>query len=228
MVKNKYRHELKYDISYAEYMVLHQKLRFLIQPDSYVDESGRYKVTSLYFDNLDDKVLREKMDGVSRREKFRLRYYNDATSNIKLEKKQKVNGLCLKTSAAISKDACERLLAGEDDWMDDRSHSLQQELDFQMKTQILRPQVLVLYEREPYVYEVGNVRVTFDMNIRTSLSSTDFLNTEVASVPINVYGRMIMEVKYDTFLPGHIQDMLQLGRARVGAFSKYAACRQNE
>ena len=38
----------------------------------------------------------------------------------------------------------------------------------------LRPRVLVSYVREPYVYAAGNVRVTFDSHIRTSLFQRKF------------------------------------------------------
>lgn len=226
--KTSYRHELKYGIAYAEYLVLRQKLKHVMRPDCHTDCEGRYQITSLYFDNSDDKALREKMDGVNRREKFRLRYYNAATSNVMLEKKQKVNGLCLKTSAPLSAQACKRLLEGSPDWPDEDAQPLHLELCFQMNSQLLRPRTIVTYLREPYVHDVGNVRVTFDMDIRTGLACTSFLDPNVITVPTDTSGHMIMEVKYDAFLPGHIMDMLQLGNARAGAHSKYAVCRQYE
>lgn len=203
--------------------------RWIITPPTYkAARIGRYKISSLYFDNSSDKALREKVDGVNRREKFRLRYYGGDASRIMLEKKQKDNGLCIKTSEPVSTEACRRLLRGDADWMDEEDRQLQQELYFKMSGQLLRPRTIVTYDREPYVYGAGNVRVTFDMNIRTGLTSIDFLNPGVATVPVNTDGRLILEVKYDAFLPGQILDMLQLGSARVGAFSKYAACRQYE
>lgn len=224
---NHYRHELKYQISYPEYLVLRQKLRLVMRPDAHTDERGCYHITSLYFDNRDDKALREKVDGINRREKFRLRYYGTDTQGIKLEKKQKMNGLCLKTSEIITPEACAALLFGAQSWMDSGDHPLQQELDFKMKTEGLRPRTIVIYDREPYIYETGNVRVTFDMNIRTGQNRTDFLNPGL-TLPVNTDGRIILEVKYDAFLPGHIRDILQTGTARAGVFSKYAACRSYE
>ena len=61
---------------------------------------GSYRVTSLYFDTPYDTALREKLDGVDRREKFRLRYYGELPGFLKLEKKFKVDGLCGKRSPA--------------------------------------------------------------------------------------------------------------------------------
>ena len=219
-----FRHELKYDIAYPQYLVLRQKLRVLMKPDPHVNADGRYRIMSLYFDNYDDRALREKLDGVNMREKFRLRYYNDDTAHIRLEKKQKVNGLCNKLSAPISPETCRRLIAGER-WLSEDAVPLMQELNYRMDSQLLRPRSIVSYVREPYIYEPGNVRVTFDMEIRSGLNSVDFLDPRVETLRVQEPGRMILEVKYDEFLPGPVQDMLQIGSARVGAFSKYAACR---
>ena len=71
-----------------------------------------------------------------------------------------------------------------------------------MKTQQLRPRVLVSYVREPYVYAAGNVRVTFDSNIRTSLFQREFLNGALPDIiATDAPGDIILEVKYDAFLP---------------------------
>lgn len=83
-----YRHEWKYEINQADLLALRQRLRAVADPDPHAT-NGRYRIRSLYFDNAADKALREKVDGVSRREKFRIRYYNGDTSVIRLEKKDR-------------------------------------------------------------------------------------------------------------------------------------------
>ena len=103
-----------------------------------------------------------------------------------------------------------------------------QELDFQMKSQLLRPKTLVRYLREPYVYEAGNVRITFDMALQSGLAGIGFLDPKAVFVPAIEPGRMVLEVKYDAFLPSFIADALQIGHIRTGAFSKYAVCRKFE
>lgn len=223
-----YRHELKYEIGLPEYLTLRQRLGSLLRRDAHVGAGGRYAIDSLYFDNCFDRALREKLDGVNRREKFRLRCYNGDLSRITLEKKQKVHQLCLKRSALIGRNCCQRLLQGDADWLPGEADELLQELDFKIKTQLLRPRTLVHYVREPYVYGPGNVRITFDMDLRTGLACTDFLHPGRAAVPVMPPGRMILEVKYDAFLPDVVADALQVGVLRLGAFSKYAACRQYE
>ena len=220
-----YRHEYKYEITYADYYELRARLGCLMQRDAHVDADGKYRIHSLYFDNCDDIALREKIDGVAKREKFRIRYYGDAPTHLSLEKKQKVNGLCLKVSAPVERAFCEALMRGEVVPTDASAPPLVQELAFKMKSRLLRPRRVVSYTREPYVFAPGNVRVTFDMKIGGA-PPADFFSP--SPLPALRRGHMILEVKYDAFLPSVIADALQLGEIRVGAFSKYAACREYE
>ena len=219
----KYRHELKQEISHADLLVLRQRLKAVMQKDPYAID-GKYKIRSLYFDNPNDKALREKIDGVNKREKFRIRYYNDNTSLIHLEKKSKINGLCMKESARLTKEQALRIANGEYDWLIDCDSPLLKELYLKMKQTGLRPKTIVDYIREPFVFAPGNVRVTLDYNIRTGLSSTDFLNPSCVTVPV-ANAPIILEIKWDAYLPDIIKDAVQLNSGRIGAFSKYAASR---
>ena len=185
---------------------------------------GRYSIRSLYFDNLSDKALREKLDGVNRREKFRLRYYNGDTGLIHLEKKSKVNGLGTKASARLTAAEAQRLLDGDYGWMLGSSRPLLEELYSKMHSQGLRPRTIVDYTREPFIFAPGNVRITLDYDIRTGLDSINFLNPDCVTVPVPD-SPIILEVKWDEFLPAIIRDAVQLTGRRTAAFSKYAACR---
>ena len=225
--KEHFRHELKYRIAYPQYLVLRSRLGAVMQPDVHTGADGRYLIRSIYFDNYRDKALREKTEGVSRREKFRIRYYNDDFSFIVLEKKRKDNDLCLKFDARITKEECRLLLERRLNWMRGHPSELVRELYTKMHTQMLRPRVLVSYVREPYIYRAGNVRVTFDSHVRTTLYHQRFLEERVADIDaFDKPGDMILEVKYDAFLPELIRGMLQTGVLRQEAFSKYAACRR--
>ena len=107
-----YRHELKYSISYPDYLTIRGRIKNLMRPDPHAGPDGKYRIRSIYFDNIDDKALREKVYGVSKREKFRIRYYNDDFSFITLEKKMKIGCLCLKYDATITEEECRKILAG--------------------------------------------------------------------------------------------------------------------
>lgn len=222
-VKNlHFRHEWKHEITLGDQLVLRQRLSAVMQRDTHA-QGGIYTIRSLYFDDLFDTALREKLDGVSRRDKFRIRYYNGDTSFITLEKKSKVAGLCAKRSAPLTADEAQRIVDGDTDWMRESPHELVRELHRKM-TAGLAPKTIVDYTREPFIYAPGNVRVTLDYDIRTGLGCVDFLNTECVTVPVPE-DPIILEVKWDEFLPDQIRDIVQIEGTRTSAFSKYAACR---
>ncbi len=218
-----YRHEWKHMISYSDQLILRQRLGAVMQPDPYA-VNGKYWIRSLYFDTPADTALREKLDGVSRREKFRIRYYNQNTGLIHLEKKSKLAGLGNKQKAVLTAQEAQKIVDGDLDWMLSSGWPLVQELYSKMRTKQLRPKTIVDYTREPFVYAPGNVRVTMDYDIRTGLGCTDFLDPHCATVPAGD-SPIVLEVKWDAFLPDNIRVAIQLGSRRVSAFSKYAQCR---
>lgn len=222
-----YRHELKYDISFAEYLELVPRLRAVMQRDPHAGAKGVYRIRSIYFDNYRDKALREKIDGVAWREKFRIRWYDDDFSFVRLEKKIKDGALCMKQDVPIDRADLDRLLGGDMAWMSVAGNELIHELYIKTKMQQLRPRVVVSYLREPYIYRPGNVRVTFDSRIRTSLYQTLRPGEEIMDLDAQLEpGRMILEVKYDAYLPEIISMLLQVGWARQTSFSKYGVCRR--
>lgn len=222
-MNTEYRHEWKHPISYGDLLLLRQRLGAVMESDPHA-VNGCYTIRSLYFDTPDDRALRQKLDGVSRREKFRLRLYNGDTSLIHLEKKSKFANLGRKEKVPLTAQEVARILGGDTDWMVDDSRPLLRELHYKMTVEQLRPKTLVDYTREPFVYAAGNVRVTLDYHIRTGLNSTDFLNSDAPTVPAGD-APIILEVKWDEFLPDFIRDAIQLTGRRVSAFSKYAQCR---
>lgn len=219
----KLRNEWKHEISYADLLVIRQRMSAVAKRDLHAI-NGKYVIRSLYFDTLSDKALREKIDGVSRREKFRIRYYNGDTTVIHLEKKTKIGGLGSKQSANLSAEEAQWIVDGKLDWMMSSDRELVKELYLKMTTEGLRPKTIVDYTREPFVYAPGNVRVTLDYDIRTGLSCTDFLNPDCPTIPAG-NNEIILEVKWDEFLPELIRDAVQLENRHTGAFSKYATCR---
>ena len=218
------RNELKYPLGRGEYTAIKTRCERIMQRDPHADAQGRYHIESLYLDDLDDTALMANYSGISRREKFRIRRYNGNNATLHLEKKIKDGGLGTKVACPLSEEEVRRIQAGELDWMKAEERPLLRELYARMRTEGLRPRTLVCYTREPFVYGPGNVRVTFDYDIRSGVCATDLLNPPVL-VPAQP-GLVLMEVKWDAFLPDIIRDILQEGTLRVQAFSKYASCRQ--
>lgn len=217
------RHEFKHEISHEDYLIISSRLKHLISTDKNVGQEGTYRVRSLYFDNFQDKALREKIDGVDRREKFRIRYYNEDTAFVRLEKKSKINGLCDKRSALLTKEQTIQICHGEIDFLKKTDNKLLQEFYAKLKYQMLRPQTIVDYKRAPYVYAPGNVRITFDSDIRTSLYQNKLFEADLITIP--TLPTLIMEVKYDAFLPEIIRMAVGVPCRRAQSFSKYAVSR---
>lgn len=218
-----FRHEIKHEISNPDMLILRQRLRAVMTPDSHAKD-GRYEIRSLYFDNLDDKALREKLDGVSIREKYRIRLYNNDPSIIHLERKFKHGGLGYKESTLLTQEQARQIAGGEIRWMADSTDEVLLGFYIRLRNEGLAAKVIVDYTREPFVFGPGNVRVTLDYNIRTALRCTDFLNPHCATIPVPG-SPCILEVKWDNYLPDVIRDMVQLGDRHSTAYSKYAACR---
>jgi len=218
-----YRHEWKHEINYGDLLVLRGRLSAVMQRDVHAKD-GKYEIRSVYFDTPTDKALREKLDGVNFREKFRIRYYNGDTSLLTLEKKSKINGLCGKESCTITKQQAQALAEGNLGWMTESGNALCLELYSKMMYQGLRPKTIVDYTREPFVFPAGNVRVTMDYNIRTGDFRTDFLNPDTVTIPAGD-APILLEVKWDEFLPDIIRDAVNIPGRRASAFSKYAQCR---
>ena len=218
-----FRHEVKHEVSHHDVLILRQRLRAVMKPDPHAVD-GKYKIRSLYFDDLDDKALREKLDGVSIREKYRIRLYDHDPSVIHLERKFKYGGLGHKDTADLTPTQAQMIADGDIAWL---AHSTDEVLvGFYtcIRNKGLRPKVIVDYTREPFVFDAGNVRVTLDYGIRTGLNCTDFLNPDCVTVPVRD-DPCILEVKWDNFLPAVIRDVVQLDSRHSTAFSKYAVCR---
>lgn len=219
-----YRNELKHLISPADRAAICATMKTVAQLDRHAQAKGYYTIRSLYFDNINDKALREKNDGVNEREKFRIRYYDGDTSVIHLEKKVKRNNLGYKVACDLTAEEAQRIVDGDTLWMASDRRGLVVELYAKMKSQCLRPKTIVDYERIPFVYKTGHVRVTIDFNIRTGLRCTDFLNPNCVTIPAGG-NDIILEVKWDNYLPSFIRHAVQLKGRSQQAFSKYAQCR---
>lgn len=218
-----FRHEVKHKISNLDMLILRQRLRVVMMPDSHA-KNGQYDIRSLYFDNLEDKALQEKLNGVSIREKYRLRMYNQDPSVIHLERKFKRGELGYKDFTVLTSEQAKKIASGDICWMAESTDQVLLGFYLRIRNEGLAAKVIVDYSREPFVFSPGNVRVTLDYNIHTALRCTDFLNPDCITIPV-LDSFCILEVKWDNYLPDMIRDIVQLGDRYSTAYSKYAACR---
>lgn len=225
--KEKWRQELKYTVLENESRVTAVRLAAFMDRDTHVGARTEYLIRSLYFDNLYDKVLKEKLSGVAIRDKFRIRYYDFDPNFIRLEKKSKRYSLGHKYQCSMTAAEVERLLNDDWEWMAEADRPLLRELYLKMKLELYRPSVIVDYRREPFTYRHGNVRITFDREIRACKNTAAFFQKDAPTVPVLPDGKCIMEVKYDDFLPDVVNRTVLTTRSKEQAYSKFAACRIN-
>lgn len=221
-----YRHENKYICSAQELVLAESRLKSLMAPDSHTNEEGIYQIRSLYFDDYSNTCYYENENGTDPREKFRIRIYNGDASHIRLELKKKNSGKTLKLSCKLTEEQCSELMAGRALPVTNSNPPVLNKLLLQMKTKLMRPKVIVEYSRTPFIYERGNVRVTFDRNISSSSAYNSFLDSKIAVRPIMPASFHILEVKYDEYMPDFIYKNLQLQNLELTTFSKYYLCRK--
>ena len=224
--ETKYRHELKYQVTDAQIQMLKNRITHLLPLDRHVAKTGSYFIRSLYFDDYNDRCLQENENGTDPREKFRIRIYNGSAEKISLECKRKERGKTHKTSCPLTQEQTRLLMAGKVLPDIAQQPPLLRKLTLQMMTRKLRPVVIVEYERIPYVYKNGNVRITLDTNIASSSAVETFLDPHISGRPVLPVGQQLLEVKYDEYLPDFIYRSLMLPNLRQTAFSKYYICRK--
>lgn len=222
----KYRHELKYNITAAQLPLIKTRIGCLMSLDSHVGSGDGYTVRSLYFDDYDNRCFWENENGTDPREKFRIRIYNHSPERITLECKRKERGKTLKTACPLTLDQTKRLMEGKILPDIGRQPPLLQKLTLNMLTHRLHPVVIVEYDRIPYVYPNGNVRITLDTNISSCAAVECFLDERIPKRPVMPLGQQLLEVKYDEYLPDFLYRSLQLPSLRQTAFSKYYLCRK--
>lgn len=184
-------------------------------------KAGSYMIRSLYFDDDQDRCMDENAAGIDNRKKYRIRTYNPDSGFIRLEIKEKINGLTKKRGCSLSREETQCLMRAETVFGFDQ-RAPYNELKLQMRLSRMKPKVIISYERMAFVNKTGNVRITFDRNITSSAACGSFLSKSVpCAVPLLPGGMHILEVKYDELIPEYILQLLETGKLMRTSFSKY-------
>lgn len=217
------RHELKYMINYHEYYSLASSIGSVMPCDENSVDGG-YLIRSLYFDDMYNSSYSEKQAGILRRRKWRIRTYNLSDKVIKFEIKDKFDNYISKMSATITPEQCQGLMLGNFDFMIDSEKQALRAGFIDARLKQLTPRVIVDYYREAYVGEEGNVRITFDSDLRAGVGSLNIFDKELFTMPAMQEGTMILEVKYDDFLPQTVRKLLAPLDRRQTSLSKFTMC----
>lgn len=224
-MKRRYRYEIKYVISTAVAKELKYKLKPLLDFDPNADENGVYTIKSLYFDDPDNTAFAEKLDGVLYRKKYRIRTYNDSDAIINLERKYKHNNLTSKDQMLISKEIYSKIIDGNIDDIDISQDNLLSQFVAEIKVKHLMPSVIVEYKRTVFTYPLSTVRVTLDEKVKSGRYNYDLFEEGIPEYRVMKADEVVLEVKYDNYLPEHIEKILESVPSYRQAVSKFAICR---
>lgn len=223
---SEYRHEYKYQCDIRKLLYIKNNVEAVMYSDLNAGEYGEYTIRSLYFDDYNNKCFYDNVNGIDPREKFRIRIYNGNSEYIKLELKKKEHGKTKKLSCTLTKELCLLAMCGKNLPIDAIDSPVYRKFCIQQSTRLLEPKVIVEYDRIPFVYSDGNVRVTFDMHIRSSNQFEKFLDESIESRLIMPSGEHVLEVKFDEYLPDFIYQSVQIDKLQQTSYSKYYLCRK--
>lgn len=218
-----YRNEWKYYISLWEAENLKRRLMPFMEVDPYA-RNGKYTIRSLYFDDYWNSSYEQKMMGVDDRKKWRVRIYDYSDSSIKLERKKKWGSYIHKDSANLTREEFEKILVGDYLFLMEKESALCKEFYYECMVNLYRPKVIVDYEREPLIYRYGDVRITFDSDVRAVVGGYDIFDPELTSFYVLDPGMTVLEVKFTEMIPDLIKKLLPLDGQQFSAISKYTLC----
>ena len=218
-----YRHELKYMISTQESALLRQKLEQILPKDQNA-VGGGYHIRSLYFDDLFESAYEDKMAGIESRKKYRIRIYNYSDRQIRLECKHKEGQYIKKETMSLTKDEAQALIGGDPGFLMGKKDPLGVRFYMEHLQNRLHPSVIVDYDRIPFVYPYGNVRITFDSDVRAGVFVDDLFDTNLPVMQVMERDKLILEVKYTEYLPELVRCMLPVADSAYIAYSKYTMC----
>lgn len=224
MKKDIFRHEDKYILDDMQAAILKARAGAVLRPDSHTRPDGCYTIKSLYFDDINNSCYYDTENGNDPRAKFRIRLYNDDIGMLRLEKKIKQNGLTLKKQTVISREECERLILGKPFDTAGINDEGKKSLITEFYMRGLVPVIIVEYERLPYVYPASDLRFTIDDRISYSTDVKGFPERKARMLGTRP-GFHIMELKWNSFLPGYLTECLAIGSLQRSRFSKYYYCR---
>ena len=195
--------------------------------DSNVTSEGYYHIRSLYYDDAANTAYYANENGEDPREKFRIRMYNNDIETLQLELKRKDHGMTEKKSCALTVCQATKLINRQKPEIGKDSPKLLNQFISQIAVTHIHPVIIVDYDRVPYTYIPGNVRITFDLNMCSSNQISRFLDPVIFKRPFMKPEQHILEVKWDYCLPDFIKQSLQLDDLQRVSISKYCNSRKH-
>ena len=226
-MSRKFRNEWKYCCTAADLHIIGSRLEAVLKQDIHSNPNGKYMVHSLYFDDYKDNAVKANDAGISERTKYRIRCYGDQYDSMRLERKEKAGGRCLKESCPLSTGEYQKIIDGNVEevfWQTEET--LLKQFCIRYMNGYLQPKAVIDFERAAYVEEITNIRITLDENISVSDNLSHFTDGDYIRYPIQEKGQHVLEVKFDYILPGYIRHIITGRNLIQSSFSKYSLGRK--
>lgn len=223
-MRAKFRHEMKYIIPSMYHDEMVRVFQQIMDYDKHSGADHQYNIRSLYFDDMYKTAYQEKLDGIQYRKKYRIRIYNCQDQVISLECKHKDGPYIFKESVKLSRKEYDKILEGDFSFLLKKPEQMAKEFFVDARTNQIRPEVIVEYDREPFVNQVGTVRITFDKNLRASSWREDMFDEKAPSFGVMPGELMILEVKFTELLPEKIRRLFRTYDIVQTSASKFCMC----
>jgi len=223
------RFEMKYLLNKNLSLNIQNEIKKFMTYDGYINKDfseKKYYVRSIYFDNDSYSNFNEKVDGLKIRHKFRIRTYSSKltkNSTLYLEEKGRLNQRTYKVRSKISKNDLYLFFEQKNMFQLKKNYKdkmLVEKFIFESLKKNINPNVIVDYERSPFVNNTGlYFRLTFDSKIRSCVSNDLYLINNQWKECLSGYE--ILEVKFDTTIPAWFQKIIQSYELKRLSISKY-------
>lgn len=219
------RYEKKFLMDSETYERIQNILAEYMELDEYNKTHPFYTISNIYYDTMDNHLIRHSISKPKYKAKLRLRAYGvpELSDKVYLEIKKKFNGLVNKRRTKIILDeAYEFVETGRKPLLRKfMNRQVTEEIEYFLKIYNLDPKIYIAYDRKAY-FGINNrdLRITFDTNIRTRREQ---LRLEYGDHGEKLLDSDIwlMEVKAEKSIPLWLSRMLSELKLYKTSFSKY-------
>lgn len=215
------RFEYKYVLPKSRIEGLIPVLKSYMDFDPYSD-SDYYPLHSIYFDTHNSVSFYEKIAGIEKRKKFRIRsYYKNLTPDkpVFFEIKEKDKDVILKRRFNVRYSEITDVLEGK---YGNKDNSCYKEWRYHMLRYNYKPKVLIEYDRMAFnAKSSADLRITIDQNLRYAMTSgiVDFAS---ATRPVhNMRDFGVVEIKFRTYIPSWLSRLIMKYNLHNEAYSKF-------
>lgn len=185
------------------------------------DDFGKYTICNIYYDTVDDRLIRTSIESPAYKEKLRLRSYGipNGSNKVFLEIKKKYDGTVYKRRISLLLNEAIGYLCGES--RPKKDSQILHEIDYFMKLYNPVPKLFIAYDRLAFSsIDDENLRITIDSGIRSRDYDLSLCAGDYGEYLLKENEHLI-EIKTGSSLPLWLTSALTKNEIYPVSFSKY-------